>query len=333
MLDGIRYYYSIPVINDGSKYEKKQVKSVIVNKFKKLITKMQADPAIALFMRGNKCDRRFIQNDLDKYYIVGEKAKFFLKNDVDRITKKYLKTKDLGKESIIDEIIQLIKVCNGIIVNKPKDHPTKGVLGGDFIKYIRKIKDIEELGNWLLFFYAWIHNNGKPAEIKKVSPCISVTIGGNMYETASKFALNRNDEGMVVVGFINTDEIHTFIKAQAIKETLKKHGVTWYDDINNEIILLNGLYPHNIFGFYHLKKKTKIVDFYINPWIVDMLEKGVSLDPKIGILINQSGFIDKVIRLGYSKYSYYICGQKKIYVGDVNDGYLSSNVFEAFTFT
>ena len=104
---------------------------------------------------------------------------------------------------------------------------------------------------------------------------------------------------------------------------LKNYGVECSEDPNSEIMILNGLYPHNIIGFFEIEKKSTkrfILNYWFHQQIKDDLCRKSNFDYKNGVEVLQENFQEAAIRLGYGSFF------TRSNVFDIVTGEIGSNI-------
>lgn len=81
--------------------------------------------------------------------------------------------------------------------------------------------------------------------------------------------------------------------------------MNWYKDKHKEIMVINGLYPHYILGFFEVEGDL-IKRFILNPWFYSQFKADLNLNQKYdysnGVLIDQENFEESLANLGYKTY-------------------------------
>ena len=151
-------------------------------------------------------------------------------------------------------------------------------------------------------FLSFLHNSGSLKEFKSHSPFLSVTYGYKKYSISRKFALNRinHNKGIIFLYALNNGDPYYIITNLMTKE-LKQFGVDWYEDIHNEIMLINGMYPHYLLGIFETNS-NRMSKFIINPWLYSILTENKSFDYVNGLNINQENFNQLAKELGYRNF-------------------------------
>ena len=308
---------------DGSRssYKLKQLEQPIIDKLKTTIEKLERLPQVYLCVRGDcflnlECHDTYIEQDLAKLFIVGEKAKYHLRDGSGRSIEYYRKQTEVAR-NIKDEIRSLVEECNEIIRNKPASHGIQGQIPEECLNFILS-QSQTDLEGWQIFFLSFLHNNGKPRNFKRSSPFISLTYGCKKLATARRFALSQSPygKGIIFLYSLNSNWPY-YIRAKDLTEQLKDYGVQWYKDIHREILLINGMYPHFLVGLFEVSIK-RTLKFILNPWIYKQFKHDCEFNYTEGVDINQVRFKDFAQSLGYQGYFCHESGKQIEYVSDFN---------------
>lgn len=259
----------------------------------KLFEELEKNNDIIIALRGLTKDEYFKNDQLRKFFVVGEKSGYYLKEN-----KEQLYCGDFDKkDQLVRNVNELVNNINKVIKERENKHPIRGE-----IPYVCNELDIEELRVKKLVYLSVLHNIGGRWDDKKSSPFMSVTYGGNKLNTALKFCKcnKERDIGFVFIYFIPKKSKY-FIKTKDLNEYMKKIGVTWYQDINSEIMMIDGILPHYLFGILEIVNNDTH-ELIINPWLYNQLKNGYKFSPIDGILINQIHFNEYAKNLGYKKY-------------------------------
>lgn len=293
-----------------------EISGAILEQFKNYITnvfdfeeKKQIITCMRGFSKGNH-NEHFIHCDLNKIFMVGEKGKWFLNEEV----KGDIYTEDYDdKDRLFENIKKLIEDINKKIETREKNgHEISGNIKIEDL-HLKENLRVEELRFWKLFLSIVLHNIGNGWRHKKESPFVSVTYGEKKQKVAYEFAFSREEKdvqnGFIYLAFLEKKSPY-FMYTKHINEILRNLGVNWYEDINNEIILIDGLFPHYIIGIFEVYKNSDNRIFYINPWlyrkfkmnnhVAGNLRSHTLFTPKIPI--NQKEFKSFAKELGYHRY-------------------------------
>jgi len=316
----IQKYYSFDLYNNGEPYELKEVDQNIINKFKNLIEKLEKIPQVILCTRGDskrssEQHKKFFEKELSKLFIVGEKSQSNIKKTT---SDKYKHTHNSHNDNLINELSILINEVNEEIKNKPKDHKVFGEINDDFLNNLREENDIEILGKWKIFFLSFLHNSGSLKDFKSNSPFLSMAYGYKKYKIAKRFAFNRisHDKAITYLYSLNAGDPY-YMKTSLMTKELKQFGIEWYEDIHNEIMLINGMFPHFLLGILETTKKST-VRCIINPWLYNLLRNNKPFDYKNGLNINQENFNRLAEKLGYTNF-FFTNSDGEAFVSDLNE--------------
>jgi len=184
--------------------------------------------------------------------------------------------------------------------------------------------DLDLLEKWKIFFLSFFHNCGTPINFKNYSPFLSLTYGYRKYKTARYFALKYSKKekrfklkkGVVFLYCLNADSPY-YIKTNDFTKQLKHNNVQWYKNINREIMLMSGMFPHYLLGVFEVEC-NKTPQFIINPWLYKILNEGVEFDYIKGLDINQTDFKEIANERGYTNYFFQDMYGKKQHVAWLN---------------
>lgn len=294
---------------DSRKYSLKVLSIDTIDYLKNIIISLELEDEIYLCARGDsKGDEQsdFIDFDLKDFFIVGDKAKAHIKLP----DNPFQHTKD---KTTLDDIKNILSKCNEILRQKSMNSENEiyGKFTDQFIKYLEE-KSLEVQESWKFALLALLHNKGKTDGskgkiddyFKPYSCFVSLTYGENKYNTAKKFAVGRNNNGLIYI-YILEKSLKNHFRAMDLTNKLCDLGIKWYEDVNSEIMVINGLYPHNIIGFFEINRE-EVKRFVLNPWfykqIMHDLKNGGDYNYKDGVLINQENFIQSAKNLGYENY-------------------------------
>lgn len=304
--------YSFKTTEDN--YELKKIsskKSQKLNNLIKLLESLEAQGKIKLITRGFSIrDRKndfslqdhnhFFQFDLNKFFIVGQKGAQYLSEQIKETADLYNYNID-DKAELVNEIKRLFDEANNILRKRDK-----GCISSKFIEYTEKTP-LSQLQNNKIFLTAFLHNIGRKWSSKSSSPLLSFAYGPNKKEIAKKFATNALrggnpiNEGFVILGYVPSEGMRFEKLTQDLNCELKKVGVSWYEDIHNEIMLLDGIMPHRILGLFEIKMSGE-ENFILNPWLEKMFSEDKRFQYKKGIEIIQSNFEQFASDLNYGAF-------------------------------
>ena len=121
---------------------------------------------------------------------------------------------------------------------------------------------------WLIYA---LHTMGEK-EFKKITPCISCSYGTNRFTIAHKFGLGHNNPYFVIMDcwVDKREEGRAYKRTEYVNEVLKKYGLDWFNNKNNEIMLKYGIFPQHLVGYYLLDRdstyKYVINRHYVDEW-------------------------------------------------------------------
>ena len=314
----VQKYYSFELNYNGDSYELIEVNQDIANKFKNLIEKLEKIPQVVLCTRGDSKSsptkhNTLFEKNLSKIFIVGEKSQSNIKKTA---TDKYTHTHN--NNNLIGELKVLISEVNKEITNKPEQHKISGKINDEFINKLILENDIDALGKWKIFFLSFLHNSGSLKSFKSSSPFLSMAYGYKKYAIAKQFAFNRisHDKAITYLYSLNAGDPY-YIQTKLMINELKKFGIEWYEDIHNEIMLVNGMFPHFLLGILEItKSSTKRC--IINPWLYSLLNDDKLFDYKNGLNINQENFSRLAEQLGYTNF-FFTNQNGEAFISDFDD--------------
>lgn len=246
----------------------------------------------------------FIKEDLNKFFVVGQKGREYLQRTEGKRSNLY--TYEMNdREALVKEIQALYKEANGLL-KKKKSEWVDGQISEKFTN-TDEDKTIEELQYNKVFLTAFLHNIGNLWSGKKTSPLISATYGKKKKEIARKFATNSLDgvprnNGFITLGYIPIEERCFEVLTEDLNKELERLGVKWYNDIHQEVMLLDGIMPQRIIGVFEVFQDSPIEKFILNPWVYKMFLENEHFNYKRGININQENFDEFAQDLKYGAY-------------------------------
>lgn len=307
-------------VNNESDNFYKIEENYVTENLKKLLDKLEKHKNVLLCARGeSRYFNRFITNkNLGKIFVVGEKARIY-NQEIESKVQKYYHTRT-DKDTLKKNIKELVSEINEQIKNNPhKTVPLKGKISDDSLNKLLNNED--NLYQTKIVLLSFLHNSYKNKEFNTKTPFISLTHGENKINTAKNFALKCDNNGNCKKknGYIflyglpcrKIDINKEYVITKDLRNILENLGIYDFKDFYNEIMLVNGLYPHYLLGIYKLTD-YKITKFTINPSLYELLKNNENLD-KIaelftndGLNINQENFISIAEELGYNTYFYKI---------------------------
>jgi hypothetical protein len=302
----------------ASNYTLNEVEDSVKSRFIELICKLERSPQVYLCLRGDsKIDinghNKFFNEDLSKLFIVGAKALSSIEMTTEPKYQHFVS--DTGKT--LSDIKKLVDEINDKLLDKSQSPRVSGRIPRSFIDSITYF-DEEELGKWKIFFLSFLHNSGRLNLFKDHSPFISLTYGPNKYTISRRFAteLCKHKKGILFLYCLNAGWPY-YIKTIDFGNYLRKFGVKWYPDINSEIMLLDGMYPHYLLGVYEVEP-FRNPKFVVNPWLYNMFLKNQNFDYSKGIPIDQTYFHTFAEKLGYKNYSFHYFNENVEFASELN---------------
>ena len=275
-----------------SKYNFKKLDEGEIDLLKNIVKNLERNENVIVCARGrSEADKRkhdeFINNSLYDFFVVGDKAQYHIEEN---LNKEQDHTKKEGNP--LDEIKRLLPLVNVEIDKWSSRHEGKieGRISDELINDLQyEEKDVIEA--WKLVLDALLHNHGEN-DFKPYSFFVSLSHGKRKYETARYYALDRykKDVGIVCVYILDKNR-NNYLRASELTEKLAEYGVKWFDDSDNEIMLINGLFPHNIIGFFEIEKsvvkKSVVKRFVLNCWFYRQMKQNSDYDFSKGVYVNQ----------------------------------------------
>jgi hypothetical protein len=302
------------------------IEDSIMNKFFELIKELEQNKDIVVCTRGDSrtSNNKFFDVEyMKKFFVVGQKA------DVTKLkepkNRNYLHTDVELKKDFINSLKILIDEINVIIKNKPNNHNIRGEIPLIVKEQLNSL-EIEKLKKLKIIFISFLHNNGQK-EFKSDSPFLSLTNGDTKFYKAKEFVLskkNLKENGYIFLYSLNKKVFSSnYIITKDFIDFLKRLTINWYPDIHQEIMLLNGMYPHFILGIYQIIN-GEIKNFYMNPELYKLLKESLSFDKENGIPINQKKFTEFAKELGHESFFFY--HGKGTFISDLNSNKIESTI-------
>jgi len=318
----VKKYYTL---NSGRELE--IVNNNVVDRFKDLISSLENNKEVYLSTRGDNCitlekhNEFFTREYIKNFFGVGLKSKSAIKIPK---KKEFEHTIVEEKTKLVSELKKVIDSCNTQIDKKQESHNIQGRVSDFFIKSLDTYS-IKELNQWKIFFLSFLHNDGSLDVFKSSSPFLSLTQGWKKYRTARNFSFMRNDygRGIIYLYALSKRDKDYFITKEFTKK-LKEFDIVWYEDIHKEIMLLNGMYPHYLLGFFEVRK-TSTPKFILNPALYKLLENREGFDYRDGLSINQNNFLEMAQKLGYKRF-FYTYGNGRTFISDINNTDLEETI-------
>lgn len=303
MFEDIESFESFNPITTKSNYSLLKITNEkVIQKIKKIfdvLENSEKSDHITMLFRGVSKDDWFREYGLFQHFVVGEKGKYYTKQN-----SSYIYTESFNDiEKMTDEIKDLVEKINKIIMKREKKgHPISGEINIDNLLEISR-KSIEDLRYFKIFLSAVLHNVGNQWIDKDNSPFISATYGEKKYEVSKIFASKKSeDETSMVFVYYMLNGSKYYLLTQKLNEILRELNVDWYDDIHSEMIILDGLLPHYNIGILEINDDDYNHNFIVNPWLYYQLLNDIPLDLDNGIKVDQSDFAKLAVNLGYNNY-------------------------------
>lgn len=282
-------------------YEFKDLDSKKITHLKSVVRDLETDDNIYLCARGDSrhANQNFIDKDLIDFFVVGEKGKAHVS-----IPSAPFRHWNTGNP-IINDLKSIIEKVNEVLIKKEneKDCAVAGKFPVDFLTELGQ-QPIEIQEGWKFMLLAFLQNKGNDDYFKPYSGFISLTHTADKYNTAKKFSLRHSKDGLIYIYILNKN-LKNYFKADDLTKRLNEIGVKWYEDIHNEIMVINGLYPHYILGFFEVQVDS-IKRFVLNPWFYSQFKADLKSNLKYnysnGVTVNQENFETSRRNLGYKTY-------------------------------
>lgn len=291
---GLDIYSFIP-ISTSSDYQLEKLKFKDYKKVFKCIKSIKENSNLKLLFRGDSQTAtiytKFIEEDLNKFFVVGQKALSHIQNSMAEIGPCS------SDKSLIDEVENLSHLANKVITERSERSPqVRGKICLGNIREIGQTSDALEKIKMLLL--SLLHNKGGEDSYKKFSSFISLT---SRYSTAKKFACckhtdeayidyKKNKKGYVFIHYIDKNSKY-YTTATKLKNSLKDNfDVSWYNDKNHEYMITGALFPHNLIGFVELNDEAE-KRLILNPWFFSFIKKNENCEvPEKGVNVDQKMF-------------------------------------------
>ncbi|MGG1679518.1 hypothetical protein ACIFOT_27915 [Neobacillus sp. NRS-1170] len=243
----------------------------------------------------------FLNYELNKFFIVGQKGAHYLEEQL-RDRRNLYNYDMYDRRILIQEIIDLFEEANKIL----KEIGARGTISSRFIDFSEDIP-LAQLQYNKIFLTAFLHNIGRKWSGKISSPLLSFSHGFRKKETAKNFATNalrdgipRND-GFIILGYVPLESMSFGKLTDELNMELEELGVTWHENVHNEIMLLDGIMPHHIIGLFEIKENGE-ENFILNPWLGKMFSESMRFHYLRGIEINQDRFEEFATDLKYGAF-------------------------------
>lgn len=275
--------------------------SKIITYLKDVVRNLEIDDNIYFCARGDSlhANKNFIDKKLIDFFVVGEKGKAHIS-----IPEAPFRHWNRGAP-IINDLKCIIEKVNEVLIKKTnkKEGAVAGKIPVDFLTELEQ-KSMEIQEGWKFILLAFLHNKGNDDYFKPYSGFVSLTHTADKYNTAKKFSLSHSNDGLIYIYILNKN-LNNYFKADDLTEKLNEIGTKWYEDKHNEIMVINGLYPHYILGFFEVQVDS-IKRFVLNPWFYSQfkadLKTNLKYDYSNGVSVNQDNFEISIRNLGYKSY-------------------------------
>jgi hypothetical protein len=296
---------------DNESYEIVDVENKIVHQFSDLLSELEREEDMLLCMRGDSKKSvqehdDFFRDTLDKIFIVGQKARYF-SYDNEKIKEIHQHIQNHDKNTLINEIEVLNDKVNSAIKIREKEFSKNIDEYKKCFTFINDLKltqyDKKTLWGMKIFLLHFLHTDGREKEFNTQTPFLSTAYGDEKFEIAKKFALGedrQNKKSYIAIYLLNTKNAY-YYKTKDLSGKLQSDGCKWHEDKYDELILVNGMFPHYLLALLELEKE-EVTRCILNPVLYDILKTKSSLDIKNGLPINQEDFLEYAQALGYSQY-------------------------------
>lgn len=218
---------------------------------------------------------------------MGDKAQYHIEQRIDAESRK-LNLEIPALEDIIN-LLPNVKTEIKKWCSRYKDE-IEGDISDKLISDLKN-EDSSVVEAWRLLLYALLHNHGEN-EFKPYSFLVSLSHGDKKYRVARHFANRKFEHGIVCVYILNENYNGEYITAKYLKEKLADYGVKWFDDRDNEIMLMNALFPHYIVGFFEIRDKV-VKRFILNNWFYLQMKVNSDYDFSQGVYVDQGEELEK----------------------------------------
>lgn len=319
---------SFNIIEDESNYNLKKINLSLKIKLNKLLRDIRKSNNHKLLYRGDSVSNEvyslFKGRNLGKFFLVGEKAKSNIEN-LDNEFSHY------ENNDIKEDVRKLISACNKILIKKSSQKESN--ISGLIDERLPDTIPNEKLEFFKLMLLAFYHNKGNDNCYKDFSPFLSLS---SVFNTAVKFAVDKSKDkkstGIVFVYILDIrDEF--YYTAKQLKTDLSEYGVTWYEDTHNEYLVLGGMYPHYLIGFYELDENGTPSSFILNPWFKKALENDANSN-NFAVYIDQEMLFENTSDLGWESVNLKTRNNKRLIVkvDNYQKGILQEKPMESLKF-
>lgn len=297
----------------------------VINNFFNLVETLEKNTCIVMCTRGDSRVNNNIFFDVEymkKFFVVGQKADVFQMTVPKNHNVNHIQEE--RKTEVLEKVLFLARKVNHIIESKKKNHNISGQISPTAIEQIKKL-DLSKLNFLKIIFISFLHNNGDKS-FKSDSPFLSLTNGEKKFDKAKEFALSRqHNKGYIFLYALNKNLFSSdYIITEEFTDFIRKLGIQWYPDIHQEIMLLNGMYPHFILGIYKIEN-CQIESFFMNPELYKLLSTGHNnFDTENGLPINQKNFIQLAKELGHR--TFFFIHRSKTFISDLNSNHINATI-------
>lgn len=301
LFESIRSIKTIEVPDEYSeKYELVDLDNEMIRRLKKVYKDINENKDIIVYKRGELEKKNFISKMLYKFFVVGKKSKFFLIENSNDLSWDW--HNENNEEKLKKEIKRKVKKLNKKI--RAREKKENHNIGGKIkIEQLIEGKKVEELRGMLKFICSIHHNIGEGSSYKSKSGFVSGTLDEKL-DIAKKFAIGRSEGGVngdpiIIIAFLDKKS-EFYIRNSEMLQKLNESNVIWYDDAHEEILIMDGIFPHHIFGILKVNSNDTY-DLIVNYWLIKELENKAEFEVFKGIDINQTNFNDYAKDLNYIK--------------------------------
>ncbi|RNI11898.1 hypothetical protein EFE42_09720 [Methanohalophilus sp. RSK] len=273
---------------------------------KQIIHDLEKSNDVILCCRGDskKNHSKFISKDLYDFFVAGTKSKYH----------------EEAPESLYDHceindefnLEALVEKCNSILEDiKECNSDVEGRINPEYVSEMKK-QSIGVQNDFRFLLLSFLHNKGMTyadeidSDFKPYSCFVSLAYNKSKYDTAKKYALGnnkiKNKDGLIYI-YIVQKNWKNYITIEEMTSILNDCGVKWKKGLDEEIMIMNGLYPHFLVGFFEMKNE-KCSRFILNSWFHKQIKHDLeNLDTSKytkGMYVNQEDFEQSAQRLGYN---------------------------------
>lgn len=243
------------------------------NKYSKVIEAVLYSLDDKLVYRGVDID--FYNNFLEAIFMVGEKARYFLFPEFDN-NLNYKEYGEINSKEAYNNIKKDVKLglkgCQKYSVYTEKDVVSE-------IESYRK-RNGKSYYHMYIILLCWLHTMQDVTPYQSIIPCVSTSF--NKRKAQEYFA---RDSKYTIVAFLNNSETCSVVSTRQIKRFVECLGVKGFEDIHEEVIFLDCIFPQNVLGV--IKKSKTEEKFIVNPYFVEMIDESTSFSDLISTLLNE----------------------------------------------